>query len=115
MNRRRLSRGQARVLRAARYWPTRLQAAPSAADQAAVAFDWVRTRIAALPWAEQDAAWAALVEQLSGIARGAANSHVNSHGDFAVNSGPTDRRARTRARETGPAIVRYPTGHGDTN
>jgi len=115
---RRLSRGQARKLREARYWPEQLEAAPNAADRTAVAFDWARARIWALPPAEQDAAWRELVEQLNRIAPAQASSHVNSHAELAVNSGSTDRRARartrTREREPGTAIRRHLPGHGTT-
>lgn len=66
-NRRRLRRRDLGRIRRASYWAARMEAAETPAQRAAVAWDHLRARIAALPADRRPPAWEAVIGALSRI------------------------------------------------
>jgi hypothetical protein len=94
-------RAQRREQRLTTFWSERSGQASTPADEAALAYQWVRGRIRKLPKSEQDAAWRALTAHLDAFTR-PGNSHANFARPRTEIPRPTHTdaaRPRARARE----------------
>jgi hypothetical protein len=106
--RRQPTRREQRARRSEAYWNKRMDAAPTPAKRAAVAFDRLRSQVADLPPTVQDAVWQEVIDGLVDAtpdAPASRNSQANLHADSSENRAPRPG-TRIRARGEGSTTAR---------